>query len=197
MRRTTRPHLTVQGLDSALVVFEPGRGDYFFTAAIMFLWNTIPSNREYGESFYTVLLGYITFFFRVVDCGDIPVTPYDNTYAIKQMQDGHQQLLQREPATSLKEQFAALADADRLEELRIRRKTNASFVFSAEEDAAFVSSKEREYVPVSKDGKEHPRIITLGGDHTIVLPLLRSISSAYGAISVIHFDSHLDTWKPA
>ena len=30
----------------------------------------------------------------------------------------------------------------------------------------------------------------------IVLPLLRSIHSAYGPISVIHFDSHLDTWKP-
>ena len=51
-------------------------------------------------------------------------------------------------------------------------------------------------VPVSADGMHHPRVITLGGDHTIVLPLLRSIYSAYGAISVIHFDSHLDTWKP-
>ncbi len=45
--------------------------------------------------------------------------------------------------------------------------------------------------PLSIDGKHHPRIITLGGDHTIVLPLLRSIYSAYGPISVIHFDSHL------
>lgn len=27
--------------------------------------------------------------------------------------------------------------------------------------------------------------------------ILRSIYSAYGPISVIHFDSHLDTWKPA
>jgi arginase family enzyme len=49
----------------------------------------------------------------------------------------------------------------------------------------------------SKTGKLHPRIITLGGDHTIVLPILRSINSAYGEISVIHFDSHLDTWKPS
>ncbi|KAK0446806.1 arginase family-domain-containing protein [Armillaria borealis] len=51
--------------------------------------------------------------------------------------------------------------------------------------------------PLSIDGKHHPRVITLGGDHTIVLPLLRSIYSAYGPISVIHFDSHLDTWKPS
>ena len=46
-------------------------------------------------------------------------------------------------------------------------------------------------LPISLDGKNHPRIITLGGDHTIVLPLLRSIYSVYGPISVIHFDSHL------
>ena len=31
---------------------------------------------------------------------------------------------------------------------------------------------------------------------TISLPLMRSIVSVYGPISVIHFDSHLDTWKP-
>ncbi|MCJ1302794.1 hypothetical protein MMC08_005599 [Hypocenomyce scalaris] len=49
----------------------------------------------------------------------------------------------------------------------------------------------------AKNGKTLPRIITLGGDHTITLPLLRSINRAYGPISVIHFDSHLDTWKPA
>lgn len=46
-------------------------------------------------------------------------------------------------------------------------------------------------------GKVHPRIVSLGGDHTVVLPILRSIHSAYGPISVIHFDSHLDTWKPS
>ena len=48
----------------------------------------------------------------------------------------------------------------------------------------------------AKNGKTLPRVITLGGDHTITLPLLRSINRAYGPISVIHFDSHLDTWKP-
>ena len=37
---------------------------------------------------------------------------------------------------------------------------------------------------------------TLGGDHTIVLPILRSVYRMYGPITVIHFDSHLDTWKP-
>lgn len=31
---------------------------------------------------------------------------------------------------------------------------------------------------------------------TITLPLLRSVTRAYGPIAVLHFDSHLDTWKP-
>ncbi|KAI0831720.1 Arginase/deacetylase [Trametes gibbosa] len=49
---------------------------------------------------------------------------------------------------------------------------------------------------LAKDGKFHPRVLTLGGDHTITLPLLRGVASVYGPVSVIHFDSHLDTWKP-
>ncbi|RJE16928.1 Arginase family, partial [Aspergillus sclerotialis] len=40
---------------------------------------------------------------------------------------------------------------------------------------------------------EHPRIVSLGGDHSIVLPILRSLKTVYGPISVIHLDSHLDT----
>ena len=51
-------------------------------------------------------------------------------------------------------------------------------------------------VGISKTGRTLPRVITLGGDHTITLPLLRSMNKAYGPITVIHFDSHLDTWKP-
>lgn len=49
---------------------------------------------------------------------------------------------------------------------------------------------------LSSKGKTLPRIITLGGDHTITLPLLRSVTAAYGPIAVLHFDSHLDTWRP-
>jgi agmatinase len=41
-----------------------------------------------------------------------------------------------------------------------------------------------------------PRIITLGGDHTTTLAALRSAASHWGPVSVIHFDSHLDTWDP-
>ena len=46
----------------------------------------------------------------------------------------------------------------------------------------------------AKDGKSHPRIMTLGGDHSIILPILRSLHSVYGEVAVVHFDSHLDTW---
>ena len=41
-----------------------------------------------------------------------------------------------------------------------------------------------------------PRIITLGGDHTTTLAALRSTIDHWGPVSVIHFDSHLDTWNP-
>lgn len=90
----------------------------------------------------------------VLDCGDIPVTSYDNAYALRQIEEGHYNLLSRPPSTNA-------------------------------------------LVPGPAKGKRTlPRIITLGGDHTITLPLLRSINRAYGPVSVIHFDSHLDTWKP-
>ncbi|KAF1997889.1 Arginase/deacetylase [Amniculicola lignicola CBS 123094] len=91
---------------------------------------------------------------KVIDCGDIPVTSYDNAYALQQIEEGHHSLLSRAPAT----------DANK--------------------------------PGPSKKGKTLPRLITLGGDHTITLPLLRSINREYGPVSVIHFDSHLDTWKP-
>ncbi|KAL0064630.1 hypothetical protein AAF712_008462 [Marasmius tenuissimus] len=91
---------------------------------------------------------------RIVDCGDIPVMPYDNKYAIQQIETGHKDLLHREP-------FAPLGNDE----------------------------EGRPLQPLSIDGKHHPRIITLGGDHTIVLPLLRSIYSAYGKILMSRHDA--------
>ena len=37
-------------------------------------------------------------------------------------------------------------------------------------------------------------LLSIGGDHTIALPLLRSLHRAHGRIAVLHFDAHLDTW---
>ncbi|KAK6457519.1 uncharacterized protein RJT20DRAFT_144137 [Scheffersomyces xylosifermentans] len=41
-----------------------------------------------------------------------------------------------------------------------------------------------------------PKIFTLGGDHTITLPAIKAAYENWGVITVIHFDSHLDTWNP-
>ena len=38
------------------------------------------------------------------------------------------------------------------------------------------------------------RLLTIGGDHTIALPLLRVMAALHGPISVVHLDAHLDTW---
>lgn len=38
------------------------------------------------------------------------------------------------------------------------------------------------------------RLVTIGGDHTIALPLLRNVAAQHGAVAVVHFDAHLDTW---
>jgi guanidinobutyrase / D-arginase len=38
------------------------------------------------------------------------------------------------------------------------------------------------------------RLMALGGDHSIVLPLLRAMHAKHGPLAVLHFDAHLDTW---
>ena len=38
------------------------------------------------------------------------------------------------------------------------------------------------------------RLLTIGGDHTISLPLLRAAKQRHGEIALLHFDAHLDTW---
>jgi agmatinase len=38
------------------------------------------------------------------------------------------------------------------------------------------------------------RLLALGGDHTIALPLLRAFRKRHGPAALLHFDAHLDTW---
>jgi agmatinase len=38
------------------------------------------------------------------------------------------------------------------------------------------------------------RLVTIGGDHTISLPLLRAVAERHGPVALVHFDAHLDTW---
>ncbi|GAA5858884.1 hypothetical protein JCM8547_007142 [Rhodosporidiobolus lusitaniae] len=94
----------------------------------------------------------------ILDCGDVPVSPYDNALAFDQMERAYTTLLQRPVKTAWMEEHG-------------RTKT------------------------VSLDGREHPIILAAGGDHSIVLPALRSLGKVYGNVSVIHLDAHLDSWK--
>lgn len=38
------------------------------------------------------------------------------------------------------------------------------------------------------------RLVAIGGDHTVALPLLRATSKRHGPLALVHFDAHLDTW---
>ena len=38
------------------------------------------------------------------------------------------------------------------------------------------------------------RLVVLGGDHSIALPVLRAMNARHGPVAVVHFDAHLDTW---
>ncbi|KAH7923914.1 Arginase/deacetylase [Leucogyrophana mollusca] len=94
---------------------------------------------------------------KILDCGDVPISPYDNALAVDQMTTAYTTLLNRPINGSADVQGARTGK-------------------------------------MAKDGVDHPRIVTLGGDHTIVWPILRSLHQVYGPISVIHFDAHIDTW---
>ncbi|KAJ7765445.1 Arginase/deacetylase [Mycena maculata] len=96
----------------------------------------------------------------LLDCGDVPVSAYENGKALSQMEAAYATLLGRP----------------------VLGGTTAAY---KSRTAAF-----------ALDGKEHPRLVSLGGDHTIVLPILRALNRVYGPVSVIHFDAHLDTWAP-
>ena len=47
---------------------------------------------------------------------------------------------------------------------------------------------------LAKKGK---RILCVGGDHSITLPILRGLSQVHGPLNLIHFDAHFDTYPPA
>lgn len=42
--------------------------------------------------------------------------------------------------------------------------------------------------------RDKHKLVTLGGDHTITLGILRAMAAVHGPIAMIHFDAHLDTW---
>ena len=107
------------------------------------------SSREKKGRSYNTVWGADPFqdsVLNVLDCGDIPITPFDAAHAFMQMEQGYRQVLWHNTSTGSK--------------------------------------------------WKRPRVLSLGGDHSIVLPILRSLREVYGPVSVIHLDSHLDTWDP-
>ena len=54
------------------------------------------------------------------------------------------------------------------------------------------STRSRPQSPVP--GPTARRYSPLGGDHTVALPILRSLARDHGPLAVLHFDAHLDTW---
>lgn len=45
-----------------------------------------------------------------------------------------------------------------------------------------------------KGGSGDRKVIAIGGDHTIALPMMRSVVRQHGPVALVHFDAHLDTW---
>ncbi|NIQ93548.1 MAG: agmatinase, partial [Desulfuromonadales bacterium] len=37
--------------------------------------------------------------------------------------------------------------------------------------------------------------VSIGGDHSVSLPALRSVARRHGTLSLVHFDAHSDTWR--
>lgn len=38
-------------------------------------------------------------------------------------------------------------------------------------------------------------LVTLGGEHTVTLALLRALAEKRGPVGLVHFDAHVDTWR--
>src|SRR5699024_7823373 len=56
-----------------------------------------------------------------------------------------------------------------------------------------IESIEQDALDLTADGSS---LLTIGGDHTIALPLLRAASKrAKEPVALLHFDAHLDTWN--
>jgi agmatinase len=60
--------------------------------------------------------------------------------------------------------------------------------FSIDESIGQIEAGSRELLGLAD------RLVCIGGDHTIALPLLRTIRERHGPVALVHFDAHLDTW---
>ncbi|QAY94493.1 agmatinase [Methylovirgula ligni] len=63
-----------------------------------------------------------------------------------------------------------------------------NFAIALGDLAASLALIERQAAPLA-------HLVALGGEHTITLPLLRALAKKRGAVGLVHFDAHIDTWK--
>lgn len=90
---------------------------------------------------------------KVLDCGDVPISPYDNALAMDQIETAYSSLLAREVSTEFMQgAFARMSLAQ--DELLTRTR----------------GAEHGDTKSLALDGKEHPKIVTLGGDHTYAGP---------------------------
>jgi agmatinase len=120
-----------------------------------------------GYNFRSGLNPYLNWA-NVLDCGDMSVTPIDNVMALKQMTVGFDMLTSHPVSNDGSSTTDILAQ-------------------EINDDIEITANKTRDVFP---------RLITLGGDHSIILPALRALHKKYGPVTLIHFDAHLDTWDP-
>jgi len=66
--------------------------------------------------------------------------------------------------------------------------------FSIDEAIAQIEAGAEELLGEGAGSTGAGRLLAIGGDHTIALPLLRVTNQRSGPVALVHFDAHLDTW---
>ncbi len=51
---------------------------------------------------------------------------------------------------------------------------------------------ENQALELTKNGSQ---LVSIGGDHSIALPLLKAAKKRHGKVCLVHFDAHTDTWQ--
>ena len=52
----------------------------------------------------------------------------------------------------------------------------------------------KSYDLIERQAESFLHLVTLGGDHGVTLPFLRTIAKKRGPVGLVHFDAHVDTW---
>lgn len=111
---------------------------------------------------------------KILDCGDIPIAPFDNALAERQMEEAFLELGRRPTYSSMSKRGDEKGDGS---------------------GGSGGGGGGKARTKRISDGR--PKLVTLGGDHSVALPALRALYKIYNKpITVIHFDAHLDTWNP-